>query len=82
MCNFHHTVQYIPLYSTQTVHIFRIVAKLFPEADEPYNNVKANFRHWSRLRDVYKRRKPASTSSLEVFEDDTLEDELEIEQQA
>ncbi|KAK4294226.1 hypothetical protein Pmani_033128 [Petrolisthes manimaculis] len=64
------------------IPVYEIVAKMFPEAVEPYNNVKANFRHWSRLKDVYKRRKPASTSSLEVFEDDTLEDELEIEQQA
>lgn len=55
----------------------RIVAKLFPEADEPYSSIKANRRNWSRLRDVYKRRKPESTSSLEVFEDDSLEEELE-----
>lgn len=55
----------------------RIVAKLFPEAEEPYSSIKANRRNWSRLRDVYKRRKHESTSSLEVFEDDSLEEELE-----
>lgn len=56
------------------------MAKLFPGAQEPYNNIKANKRNWSRLRDVYKRRKPESTSSLEVFEDDSLEEELEKEE--
>ncbi|MPC34651.1 cGMP-dependent 3',5'-cyclic phosphodiesterase [Portunus trituberculatus] len=59
------------------IPVYEIVAKLFPEADEPYSSIKANRRNWSRLRDVYKRRKPESTSSLEVFEDDSLEEELE-----
>ncbi|XP_071546551.1 cGMP-dependent 3',5'-cyclic phosphodiesterase-like [Panulirus ornatus] len=62
------------------IPVYEIVAKLFPDAQEPYNNIKANRRNWSRLRDVYKRRKPESTSSLEVFEDDSLEEELEKEE--
>ncbi|XP_050693259.1 cGMP-dependent 3',5'-cyclic phosphodiesterase-like isoform X2 [Eriocheir sinensis] len=59
------------------IPVYEIVAKLFPEAEEPYSSIKANRRNWSRLRDVYKRRKHESTSSLEVFEDDSLDEELE-----
>ncbi|KAK7077685.1 hypothetical protein SK128_021057, partial [Halocaridina rubra] len=55
-----------------------IVAKIFPAAQEPFSNITARKRNWSRLRDVYKRRKPESTSSLEFFEDDSLEEEIVI----
>ncbi|XP_066977426.1 cGMP-dependent 3',5'-cyclic phosphodiesterase-like isoform X2 [Macrobrachium rosenbergii] len=58
------------------IPVYEIVAKMFPGAQDPYNNIKARRRNWARLRDVYKKRKPESTSSLEVFEDDSLEDEL------
>ncbi|XP_076069074.1 cGMP-dependent 3',5'-cyclic phosphodiesterase-like [Oratosquilla oratoria] len=57
--------------------VYEILGILFPPAVEPYECVKANRRNWARLRDVYKRRKHESTSSLEVFEDDSsLEEEL------
>nr|XP_053651320.1 cGMP-dependent 3',5'-cyclic phosphodiesterase-like [Cherax quadricarinatus] len=61
------------------IPVYEIVAKIFPGAEEPYTSIKTSRRNWARLRDVYKRRKPESTSSLEVFEDDSLEDELEKE---
>nr|XP_045599469.1 cGMP-dependent 3',5'-cyclic phosphodiesterase-like isoform X2 [Procambarus clarkii]XP_045599471.1 cGMP-dependent 3',5'-cyclic phosphodiesterase-like isoform X2 [Procambarus clarkii]XP_045599472.1 cGMP-dependent 3',5'-cyclic phosphodiesterase-like isoform X2 [Procambarus clarkii] len=61
------------------IPVYEIVAKLFPGAQEPYISIQASRRNWARLRDVYKRRKPESTSSLEVFEDDSLDEELEKE---
>ncbi|XP_042238504.1 cGMP-dependent 3',5'-cyclic phosphodiesterase-like isoform X2 [Homarus americanus] len=61
------------------IPVYEIVAKLFPGAQDPYNNIKTSRRNWARLRDVYKRRKPESTSSLEVFEDDSLDEELDKE---
>ena len=58
--------------------IFRILAKIFPGAIEPFENVKSSRKNWVRLRDLYKRRKHESTSSLEVFEDDSLEEQLAL----
>ncbi|CAL4063774.1 unnamed protein product [Meganyctiphanes norvegica] len=58
------------------VPVYQILAQMFSDAKEPYENILTSRRKWNRLHDIYKRRKHNSTSSLEIFEDDSLEEEL------
>lgn len=58
------------------IPVYELLAKMFPGASDPYHNIQASRKNWAKLRDVYKRRKPESTSSLDIFEDDSLEEDL------
>ncbi|XP_035224844.1 cGMP-dependent 3',5'-cyclic phosphodiesterase-like isoform X2 [Stegodyphus dumicola] len=55
---------------------YRILALLFPEMHEATTAVDTNRLFWERMRDVFKRRYSNSTSSLDMFEDESLEQEV------
>lgn len=54
----------------------RILTDLFPEVQDTFTAVDMNRVFWERMRDVYKRRYSHSTSSLDMFEDESLEQEV------
>lgn len=54
----------------------RILIELFPNIQETFVAVEKNHIFWERMRDVYKRRYSHSTSSLDMFEDESLEQEV------
>ncbi|PRD30905.1 UNVERIFIED_CONTAM: Pde2a [Trichonephila clavipes] len=55
---------------------YKILATLFPEVEDAFRAVETNRIFWERMRDVYKRRYSNSTSSLDMFEDESLEQEV------
>ncbi|XP_054724267.1 cGMP-dependent 3',5'-cyclic phosphodiesterase-like [Uloborus diversus] len=55
---------------------YKILVSLFPEVESTLTAVEMNRLFWERMRDVYKRRYSNSTSSLDMFEDETLEQEV------
>ncbi|CAL1294152.1 unnamed protein product [Larinioides sclopetarius] len=55
---------------------YKILTTIFPEVSETLLAVETNRLFWERMRDVYKRRYSNSTSSLDMFEDESLEQEV------
>ncbi|GIY90149.1 cGMP-dependent 3',5'-cyclic phosphodiesterase [Caerostris darwini] len=55
---------------------YKILTTLFPEVIDTLTAVETNRLFWERMRDVYKRRYSNSTSSLDMFEDESLEQEV------
>nr|XP_042909667.1 cGMP-dependent 3',5'-cyclic phosphodiesterase-like [Parasteatoda tepidariorum] len=55
---------------------YKILVSLFPKVEATLNAVQTNRLFWERMRDVYKRRYSCSTSSLDMFEDESLEQEV------
>ncbi|GFT37736.1 cGMP-dependent 3',5'-cyclic phosphodiesterase [Trichonephila clavipes] len=55
---------------------YKILATLFPKVEDAFRAVETNRIFWERMRDVYKRRYSNSTSSLDMFEDESLEQEV------
>ncbi|GBM72224.1 hypothetical protein AVEN_244011-1 [Araneus ventricosus] len=55
---------------------WRILTTMFPEVTDTLTAVETNRVFWERMRDVYKRRYSNSTSSLDMFEDESLEQEV------
>ncbi|XP_055937013.1 cGMP-dependent 3',5'-cyclic phosphodiesterase-like isoform X1 [Argiope bruennichi] len=55
---------------------YKVLTTIFPEVIETLTAVETNRVFWERMRDVYKRRYSNSTSSLDMFEDESLEQEV------
>lgn len=66
----------ISFITTIVLPLYELLAAFFPEAEEISNAVNTNKVYWERMRDIYKRRYSNSSSSLDMFEDETLEQEV------